>query len=370
MRIDEINARLTEIRSLVDSATGADLTALEQEVADLTAERQQIENEAQTRQQMRESIAAGLVTGTTIENIEEDNKMENRTFTLESEEYRSAFLKHLRREEMTEAETRAFTFQTNNTGAPLPTVMQNRILDLIGEAHPIVADVYTMNSNSAISIPVAKSITADAAFSEEGGAANELAITFEDITLAGDDYTANVKLSYKMVHMAIPAFEDYLVSQIAARLGAVLAENIIDNIKDGMAAENAVFGGINYRALCQGFGQLKRVGNVVVYGTRLAVFNYLVGMMDDTKRPIFQNNITAEAAGALLGATVKFEDAMGEGELLIGDPSKYVQNVVAPITIEHGKDLDNHKVVYSGYTCQDGVLTDDKAFAIVYERDA
>lgn len=364
MRIDEINARLTEIRSLVDTATGADLTALEQEVADLTAERQQIENEAQTRQQMRESIAAGLVTGTTIENIEEDNKMENRTFTLESEEYRSAFLKNLRREEMTEAETRAFTFLTSNTAAPLPTVMQNRIIDLIGEAHPIVADVYTMNSNTAISIPVAKSITADAGASTEGGAANELEIAFEDITLSGNDYTANVKLSYKMVHMAIPAFEDYLVSQIAARLGAKLAAEIVTQISDtvGPIDTQALAGGIKYETLCQAFGALKRVGSVVVYGNRQTIYKYLVGMVDSNKRPIFQNPITAEAAGVLFGATIKFEDAVPSDSLLIGDPSKYVQNVVASITIEHGKDLDNHKVVYSGYTCQEGALTDPYSF--------
>ena len=49
MRIDEINARLLEIRSLVDTASGDELTALEDEVAKLTAERQQIQDDAQKR---------------------------------------------------------------------------------------------------------------------------------------------------------------------------------------------------------------------------------------------------------------------------------------------------------------------------------
>ena len=40
---------------------------------------------------------------------------------------------------------------------------------------------------------------------------------------------------------------------------------------------------------------------------------------------------------------------------------------MAPVIIENAKDLDNHKVVFSGYTCQQGVLTDDKAFALVAE---
>lgn len=371
MRIDEINARLAEIQNEIDAATGDVLTALENEVAALTAERQQIIDEAQTRQQLRSNIAAGLVSGNIIERNEEENIMENNnTFTLASEEYRSAFLRNLRGEDMTDVERRAFTFLTTNTTAPLPTVMQNRIIDLIGEAHPIVADVYRMDSGSAITIPVAKSVDADAGATAEGAASNELKITFDDINLSGNDYTANVKMSYKMRYMAIPAFEDYLVTQIAERLGAVLAAGIVANIKAGMNAANKVETGVNYANICAGFGELKRVGTIVVYGTRKGVYNKLVGMVDANKRPIFQQPITASAAGAILGAVIKFEDAIGDTELLIGDPKKYLQNVVAPVIIESDKDLDTHQVVYSGYTCQEGVLTDDKAFSLVAEAAA
>ena len=367
MRIDEINTRLAAIETEIETATGEQLTALETEANGLIAERSRIAAEAQTRQQMRSAIAAGRVPANIIETNKEENNMETRTFTLASEEYRSAFLKHLRREDMSDIERRAFTFMTTNTAAPLPEVMQNRIINLIGEAHPIVADVFPLNSGTAISIPVAKSITADAGKSEEGAAANELEVVFEDVSLSGEDFTGNVKMSYKMAHMAIPAFEDYLTAMIAERLGAQLAADIVANIKSGMAAANKVATGVNYGNLCAGFGELKRVGPVVVYGTRKGIYNKLVGMVDENKRPIFQQPITAAAAGTLLGATIKFEDAIGDTELLIGDPKKYLQNVVAPIIIEHGKDLDNHKVVFSGYTCQEGTLTDDKAFALVSE---
>ena len=366
MRIDEINTRLSAIQGELDSASGEALAALEQEVADLTAERQQIQNEVQTRQQLRANIAAGITPATVIEEKEKP-EMENRNFTLASEEYRSAFLKNLRGEEMTDIEKRAFTFLTTNTTAPLPEVMQNRIIDLIGEAHPIVADVYRMDSHTAITIPVAKSIAADAGKTAEGAASNELEITFDNVDLSGEDYTANVTLSYKMQNMAIPAFETYIVSQIAQRLGSKIAAEIVANIKNEMSADNKVATGVNYANICAGFGELKRVGTVTVYGTRKGVYNKLVGMVDSQKRPIFQQAITAGAAGALLGCTIKFEDAIGDNELLIGDPKKYIQNVVAPVIIESDKDLKNHTVVYSGYTCQEGTLTDDKAFALVSE---
>ena len=367
MRIDEINTRLAAIQTELETAEGDALTALEQETSDLIAERTRLQNEIKTRQELRGKVAAGLVGTVTETHNEEENNMENRTFTPASEEYRSAFLRRLRREDLNEVEQRAFTFLTTNTAAPLPTVMQNRIIDLIGEAHPIVADVYSLNSGASISIPVAKAIAADAGKTAEGAAANELEITFDNVALSGDDYTANVKLSYKMVHMAIDAFEDYLITEIAARLGAKLAADIVANIKSQMNAANKHQTGVTYATVCAGFGSLKRVGAVVVYGTRETIFNKLVGMVDGNKRPIFQQPITAAAAGVLLGATIKYEDALGAGELLIGDPKKYLQNVVAPVMIENAKDLDNHKVVFSGYTCQQGALTDDKAFALVAE---
>lgn len=365
-RIAEIQARLAEIDKEIDGTTGEAFDKLETEARNLTAELNGLREEAKRKKEMRSNIAAGLV-GATIEKNEEETPMEKRTFTLESEEYRSAFLKNLRGEDMTEVEQRAFTFLTTNTTAPLPTVMQNRIIDLIGEAHPIVADVDTLRSGSAISIPVAKSIAADAGKTAEGEASNDLKITFENVDLSGEDYTADVEMSYKMAHMAIPAFEDYLIAKIAERLGAKLAAGIVAKIKEKMNAANKVQTGINYANICAGFGELKRVGAVVVYGTRKAIFNKLIGMVDQNKQPIFQKAITEGAAGHLLGAIIKIEDAIGDTELLIGDPKKYLQNEVVPVLIESDKDLKKHKFIYSGYTCQEGDLTDDKAFALVAE---
>ena len=367
MRIEEILARLAAINNELETATGEALTALETEARKLTEELNGLRGEAQRRQQLRASVAAGLGNGTVIERHDEGAGAGTPNFTLESEEYRSAFLKHLRGEDLTEVEQRAFTFLTSNTAAPLPTEMQNRIIDLIGEEHPIVADVDTLHSGTSISIPVATTIVADAGQTAEGADANDLKVTFDNVELSGDDYTANVELSYKMAAMAIPAFEAYLIGKIAERIGAKLAAGIVATIKAKMNAANKIATGINYANICAGFGALKRVGKPIVYGTREAVFNKLVGMVDSNKRPIFQQPITAEAAGHLLGAIIKYEDAMGANELLIGDPKKYLQNVVTPILIESDRDLKKHKHIISGYTCQQGTLTDDKACALVAE---
>ena len=60
-RIEEIQARLAEINALLDTATGEELTSLEEESRSLLAEMETIQNEAQARQALRSQIAAGAV---------------------------------------------------------------------------------------------------------------------------------------------------------------------------------------------------------------------------------------------------------------------------------------------------------------------
>lgn len=58
-RITEIQARLAEINTAIDTATGDDLTSLETESRSLLEELERLTAEAQSRQQLRDSIAAG-----------------------------------------------------------------------------------------------------------------------------------------------------------------------------------------------------------------------------------------------------------------------------------------------------------------------
>ena len=58
-RIAEIQARLAEINTAIDTATGDELTALEDESRGLLEEMRRLQDEAQARQQLRSQIAAG-----------------------------------------------------------------------------------------------------------------------------------------------------------------------------------------------------------------------------------------------------------------------------------------------------------------------
>ena len=93
-------------------------------------------------------------------------------------------------------------------------------------------------------------------------------------------------------------------------------------------------------------------------------------MADTTGRPLFQPNMQNGAMGMLIGGTVKVEDSLSDGEILIGDPARVVYNMVQDVMIESQRDVKNHTIVHSGYARGSGALLDDQSFALVTLKTA
>ena len=190
--------------------------------------------------------------------------------------------------------------------------------------------------------------------------------TFVKVTLSGHDFSKHVNISYAEAKMSIDALESYLVNEIATSLGEAMAEDVIASIDTGMAAANKVTGAaatVTYAELAQVFGKLKRVGDCVAYMQRSTLYNQLVSMVDTTGRPIFQPSAQAGAEGTILGATIKIEDTVADGRIMVGDPKKYQYNMVQDIMVENTKDIKNHVYTYAGYARGEGTLIDDLSFA-------
>lgn len=130
-----------------ETASGDALTALENEAAALTAERQQILNEMQARQRLRSNIAAGIVTGRTIEAPSAAEPTQAR-FTVDSAEYREAYLMHLQGRSLS-AEQRAAVTAT----AAIPTQTLNRIVGVFDQ-NPILSRITMTYIPGNITIPV------------------------------------------------------------------------------------------------------------------------------------------------------------------------------------------------------------------------
>lgn len=371
MNLEQINNRLAEIRTLLDSnAADIDIDALTAEANNLIAERNRLLGLETRRQELRNLVAGGagdIVRGG-IGEPAPGQPAENRG--ADSPEYRRAFLLNLvnRDSEMTREERAAFVHTAANTAAPLPTTMLNQIWDLVSTEHSIMGDITIYRTGTVLEVVKHTSITQGAAKSVAENVANDdERNTFVKVTLSGKDFSKTVEISYAMERMSLEALESYLITEISKGLGAAMAADVIATIETGMNAENkltsAGAGTVTFKEVAQLFGQLARVGSVSVYATRKTIYNHMVGMVDTSGRPIFQPTAQKGAEGVILGATIRVEDAVADGKLLVGDGKKVTYNMIQDILIEKDRDIKTHKVIHSGYARGEGALIDDKAFA-------
>ena len=364
-RIEEIENRMAAIADELEN-DGVDIDALEAEVRSLNAEKKQIMETAEKRNKLKAEVAGGEA-GSVVRRFASDG-MEERAYGADSKEYRNAFLKDLLGQEMTREERAAFVHMTTNTSAVLPTTMLDQIWDLVSQRHAIMGDITIYRTGTILEVVKHTAIVQGAAKTVAENTANDdEQNTFVKVTLSGKDFSKHVDISYSMERMSIDALEQYLINEISAGLGDAMADDVIAQIGTDMASGNKVNSAadntLTFKELAALFGKLKRVGAVTVYATRATIYNYLVGMVDTTGRPIFQPSAQVGQEGVILGAQIKVEESVADNVILTGDASRVIYNMVQDVMIERDKDIKKHVTTYSGYSRGSGALIDPDSFA-------
>ncbi len=361
------DALLEEAQNLIDDGN---LEA----AAEKKTEIESLDNDFEKQKAAKESLNA-LKDSVQIPDIVDtksalDNTLKRKDIGVGSDAYRNAFFKHLlgQDDQMTQLENEAFTHTTTTTSAPLPTTMLNTIWDLVTGQHAIMGDITIYRTGTILEVVKHTEVSQGKAKKVAEATANDdEQNTMVKVTLSGNDFSKHVNVSYAEAKMSIDALESYLTNEIASGLGEAMAEDAIQTIRDGINASNkvstAASGEVTYSELANAFGKLKRVGTCVAYMTRATLYNRLVAMTDGTGRPIFQPSLQTGAAGTLLGATIKIEDAVADDVILIGDPRRVTYNMVQDIMVETDKDIKSHVYTYSGYARGQGALIDDLSFA-------
>ena len=369
MRIDEINTRLTEIRSLIDTATGEQLTALENEVTELTAERKQIMDEVQTRQQLRENIAAGLVTGETIENHEEETTMENRTFAIDSAEYREAYLMSLQGKELN-AEQRA---AVNGTAA-VPTQTLNQIFRYLEES-PVLSRIDMTYIPGNVVLPVEGAVAA-AAWVAVGSPATDSADGITSISLGAHKLIKTLEITADIEAMAISAFEAWIVAKLGEKMEAALDNAVFNGTGSGQptgiitsistATGTFTKAKATYADLVKVIGSLPAgpAKNAVLAMPRSLFFSDVIGIEDKNGQPVVHADVESPAKYNVLGYHVVLDDNIPADNILFGDFKAYKMNIAkAPvISSDDSVAFRTGSRVYRSMALADGKLADVKAF--------
>lgn len=393
MTLEELIAQL---QALIDQAEGGELTDEESErMAQLTDELNQrmAANDAMNQRMAEARAAIESGNATRVEATPISRGMQFNGSIEETTDYsryeRTAYFKDLAQRsglvfadgEMTREERAAFTHLTSNTGAVVPTEVQNEIISLIDSSAVLFGDVHRDNFQHIYEIPRHAAIAAgDAAATAEGAApANEEQNTFNTITINGDEIKKTFKMSRKMSVTSIAAFESYIINEMAARLAYAAEGKIIDTLSDatyGMVAANKItITGANAKLtkakLVEALGKLKTFNNpapkgAVVYANGTTIWNQIAMVEDANDRSYFIQSEQTEdptVQGRIFGKLVKQDDALADDVILIGYPDLFRSNIFDGISIDPYVEHGSQKRCWDGYLLYGGALAVPQAFA-------
>lgn len=378
MTADQVESRMSAIHQLL-AQEGADVDALSHEVDLLEARQEELSAQtrgAEARAALMQRVAGGQ-TGNVVRTFgAPEGQQEARSYTLESPEYRSAWLKRLAVRdgeylfgEPTAEERDAFTFLTSNTPALVPTVTLNRIVELVESTYPMYADAQKGQMTSGFSIPRHKAITAgDAKAVAEGAANDDEQDTFDLLTLTGVEIKKHLVISRKMKWQSIDAFESWVVTHIAERIGVAKETRILaqlDNVTYGIAAGNKVAStaadDAGIRAL---LAKIKGQGAAVVYANNATIWNRLAGIEqgDGTKAFIVNSMVDPVTQGRIYGREVKLDDNLADDVVYIGIPRYLLANDFEALYMNHAMDPKTFEDIVAGYSLFDAGLENPESW--------
>lgn len=371
MNLEQLETRRAEIESINAETYEGDIEELRKEMDTIEARKAELE-EMEARKKNAELLQNHEVTPQKTDKPEERR---NDMFALDSKEYRTAWCKEMLGMALTDEERTAFVHTTGTTsgqtaGYTIPTTLLNKIWDLIEGKHAILGDITIYRTGTILEVAKRTAIAAgDAATVSEGAApSDDENNTFAKVTLSGKDFAKTVEISYALGIMSIDGFEQFIVNEIADRLGAALAADIITQIgtdyySSGNDLDVATSGKVVWTDIAGALAVLKNVNGITVYASQATIYKYIVGMVDSTGRPLFQHDANEAIRGYLAGFPVKVEDAITDDLIWLGDPKQVVGNMVQDIMVESDKDIKKHVNIFSGYARFQCALLAPAAFA-------
>ena len=370
-RMQEINARKAELRSMLEGSGEVDLDAIEKELRDLDTEFKELEK--------RKATIDGINAGT-IPAVEIPNPVTARaadTFD-KDKEYRSAWLKTLQGKALTENEQRAYSTAANSALPAIPESTANEIIKKMYEVAPILqrCKIFHVPGNFKFAV---EGTNSDAALHTENGSITAASDSLGSVSLTGYEIVKLVKASRATVNMTINAFESYIVEIIAEAIARKIENYIFagtgsnqpGGVANGGKGSNGAYTAGTDQVTVAASANVAEADITTLYGmlssgyernavwamSKATFFAYFYALMNKSK-----NNLIEFANGKyyIMGCEVYFTGSLAMGVAYLGDFSYIVGNYSQDITVvksEHS-GLATNSVDYLG-SC----VFDSKAIA-------
>lgn len=376
MRIKEIEARLAAIKKEIeergDAMKAEEIDALEKETKELTEERAGLIAAAEKRNGILDNIAKGAgIVSRTFEQ-KQDNADPDDPFG--TPEYRSAWLKNLRRLPLTDAEKRAYANASSTGAEVVPTQTANEIISKVKKLAPMLNEVTLLHVKGAVKFAV-EGTNNDAAIHKENAAITAAADTLTTVTLTGYEIIKLVQISDTVMTMSIAAFESWIVDMLAEAIARKVEDFFINGTGSSQpkgidkantwGAENSVTvtkAGSLTAANVQTLIGLLNAGydrNAKFAMSKKTLFTDFMPLQDNSKNHI----VTVQGNNYFVyGYPVLLSDYVKEHEAFLGDFKKVCANLAENINVKNAYDIDTNSYKYSGIAIFDCTPAIGEAF--------
>ena len=265
-----------------------------------------------------------------------------------SKEYENAWAKTMMKKPLEASEQKtfalvneAYTHTTGNTAVVIPKSVVKGIWEEAGNLYPYFNDVSKTYVNGVLAV-IQEDTSSDAGWYEEGTATEDGKDTLKEFTLSGCELARSVTISWKLREMAVEDFIPYIRRKIAKKMGAAAGYGATHgagpNAASGkpeptgtvtalLAEENTpqvvtyTKGSVpTWKELTTARAKVKSGygAGLAVYANSTTIWTILANILDQNKRPIFMTD-AASGVNKVLGAVVKEDDSMLDGEILFSN---------------------------------------------------
>lgn len=363
MRIKEIEARLAAIKQDIEargeSMTAEEINALEQETAQLTEERAGLIAAAEKRNGILDNIAkgAGIVSRSFQQNNGENNTPDDPFGT---PEYRSAWLKNLRRLPLNDAEKRAFSNASGAGAEVIPTQTANEIISKVKKLAPMLNEVTLLHVKGAVKFAIEGTNNA-AEIHTENASITAAADKLTTVSLSGYEIVKLVQISDTVMTMSISAFESWIVDMLAEAIARKVEDLLINGTgsSEPKGIDKANTWGETNSVTVTKTGALSAANVQTLIGllpsgydrngkfvmNKKTLFTDFMPLQDNSKNHIVtvQNN-----AYFVYGYPVLLSDYVADHEAFLGDFKKVCANLAENIGVKSAYDIDTNSYKYSG----------------------
>ena len=383
MELKDIETRKAQIAEECKKASGADLDKLYKEMNDLKAKEEEIRKQ-QDEMEKRKYIADQINKNEIVTKKIDEKKEPNNMYTVDSNEYRKAFMDYVLSGEMT-PEFRSVATTTDN-GAVIPTAVMNTVVEKMEQYGNILPLVRKLSYPAGVVVPTS-ALATEAKWMQEGAAVDVNGKSTVAVTFGAYELAAAIGISFKAHIQSLSAFEAAIAENVSRAMVKALEKAIISG--DGAAKPKGIVtetvpevrkvtlsAKLGYKDIVN---MVKAIPSAYKDGAVLTMnentFLDMATVVDNNGQPVAHVNygVDGEPIAALLGKKVVFTDYLpdltsaktGDVVAFAFQYDKYILNTAYQMDlVTYTEDATRNKV-YQSIGMYDGKVVDNNGLVLV-----